>query len=136
MAGLGLSSCQKEGCTDLDAVNLDEKAKDDDGSCIYAGTQIFWYGEETALFLYNNGVTSLTFYLNGNVVGSTNAEIYRTVEPSCGDELGTVVVDKDLGSFKTQAYTLSVKAQDNTEIWNTTVNFNANSCNTLELTVD
>jgi|GEM_PF-2326827 len=32
---LALSSCKKEGCTDLNASNFDGKAKKDDGSCKY-----------------------------------------------------------------------------------------------------
>ncbi|MEX2597167.1 MAG: hypothetical protein WEC59_09595 [Salibacteraceae bacterium] len=30
-------SCKRDGCTDLYASNFDEKATDDDGSCIYEG---------------------------------------------------------------------------------------------------
>lgn len=32
---LGLASCKKEGCTDPQATNFSEKAKKDDGSCVY-----------------------------------------------------------------------------------------------------
>lgn len=36
IAGLSLNSCKKkEGCTDAEATNYDEKAKDDDGTCEY-----------------------------------------------------------------------------------------------------
>lgn len=34
---LGVTACKKEGCTDPLASNYDEKANDDDGSCIYDG---------------------------------------------------------------------------------------------------
>lgn len=35
---LSVSGCQKrEGCTNIQAVNYDKKAKEDDGSCIYSG---------------------------------------------------------------------------------------------------
>ncbi|GAB4278940.1 MAG: hypothetical protein Kow0068_02750 [Marinilabiliales bacterium] len=34
----GFTSCKKEGCTDPTATNYDEKAKKDDGSCIYNET--------------------------------------------------------------------------------------------------
>ena len=31
-----VSSCNKKGCTDPDALNYSEKAKKDDGTCVYA----------------------------------------------------------------------------------------------------
>jgi hypothetical protein len=33
-----LTSCKKKGCTDINAVNYNEKAKKDDGSCLYVPT--------------------------------------------------------------------------------------------------
>lgn len=35
IAGIALSSCKKDGCTDEFATNYDEKAKNDDGTCEY-----------------------------------------------------------------------------------------------------
>ncbi len=35
IVSLTTMSCKKEGCTDPDATNYDEKAKKDDGSCVY-----------------------------------------------------------------------------------------------------
>lgn len=42
VALLLLSSCKKEGCTDSDAVNFEEEAKKDDGSCEYEGNVLLW----------------------------------------------------------------------------------------------
>ena len=47
MAGLSLSSCKKEGCTDSVATNFDEKAKKDDGSCEYAEVNTTLSGDIT-----------------------------------------------------------------------------------------
>jgi hypothetical protein len=76
----------------------------------------------------------LKYYLNGNLSGSTSTDVFRTTLPNCSDNLGSVKVTLDLGGVKTQAYTLRVDAQDGTTLWNTTVNFNANTCSTTELT--
>ena len=38
-SGIVISGCKKEGCTDINAINYDEDAKDNDGSCIYDSTE-------------------------------------------------------------------------------------------------
>lgn len=39
VAGISFQGCKNEGCTDINAVNYDPDAKDDDGSCIYDSTE-------------------------------------------------------------------------------------------------
>lgn len=129
-----LTSCEKEGCTDPDSVHYDDKADSDDGSCEYEGSQVFWYGETTAQALVNQNVTLLKFYLNGNLSGSTAADVYRVTTPTCSDNLGALKITMDLGGVKTQSYTLTVETQDGIEVWDATVNFNANTCTSTELT--
>lgn len=63
----GVTSCKKEGCTDPDATNYDEKAKEDDGSCEYAvvNGEVTKSGNITA----NETWTSNNIYfLDGKVV--------------------------------------------------------------------
>lgn len=40
LAGTVLISCKKEGCTDAAATNYNEKAKKDDGTCVYADPEL------------------------------------------------------------------------------------------------
>ena len=130
---LGFGSCQKQGCTDIDAVNYNVDAKKDDGTCTYEGSAIFWYGEATSDALIIADAVSLTYYVDGQIVGSSAANVYwNGTAPECGTT-GLVTVTKDLGHVKTQAYNYQIKDQDNWTFWEGTLNFNANECKTIEL---
>ena len=66
-----LNSCQKEGCIDPDSTTYDSTADKDDGTCQYEGEIVLWYDLEASNGLINDGSSSLTFYVDGQVVGST-----------------------------------------------------------------
>jgi len=129
------TSCSKDkvkGCTDPDSKNYSSIAEEDDGSCRYEGSVVFWYNKLTSENLYDDGSDALTFYVDGNVVGSTNVTQYWNSAPNCGDNASITVV-KDLGKVKTQAFSYRVIDDIGDEIWSGTVNFNANSCLKMEL---
>jgi hypothetical protein len=133
--GLGLltTSCKKEGCTDVDAKNYNSEAKKDDATCTYEGKHVIWYGENTANSLVNDGATTLTYYVDGQLAGSGAANLFWTAAPDCGQD-ASITITKDLGAVKTQAYTYTAVDQTGFTYWSGILNFNANTCTTLELT--
>jgi hypothetical protein len=130
------NSCKKDnkirGCTDRDSYTYSADAQEDDGSCLYEGSIVVWYDQAASDGLIADGATSLTFTLNGEYIGSTTTDIYWEAAPDCGSN-GSVTGSEDLGKNKTQAYTLSVKDQDNFEYWNAVVNIDANTCLQFQL---
>jgi hypothetical protein len=128
-----ITSCKKEGCTDPDSTTYNADAKIDDGMCNYEGETVFWYGQSVSSGLVTDGAINLTFYVDGEVVGSTASGVHWTGAPDCGDN-ASITVTKDLGGVKTQSYSYSVIDQTGFEYWSGTLNFNANTCFATELT--
>ena len=114
VAFVASSSCKKE----------DEK---------YSGSIVFWYGQSTAQALVNANVKSLTFYFDGNIVGSQAASVYWKSAPDCGQN-SSVTVKKDLGPVKSKPYDYKVVADNGVTIWSGTKNIDNNICLKLELT--
>lgn len=122
-----------KGCTDPDSINFNELAEREDGSCEYEGQAVIWYNNVASAGLIDDGATALTFYLNGEIIGSSAASVYWPKAPDCGDN-GSITTTEYLGHNKTQVFTLSVKDQDGFEYWKTSVRIEGNSCLVLELT--
>lgn len=133
LAVLTFDSCKKEGCTNADADNYDSSAKKDDGSCTYTGRHVIWYNSATAVNLAYDGITSLTYYVDGAVVGSSSASVYWTGSPDCGTN-GSITVSKNLGTSNSKSFSYSVKDQDDAEVWSGTLNFVGNQCTAFQLT--
>lgn len=129
------NSCKKDkvkGCTDKDSQNYDPAAEQDDGSCDFQGAIVFWYNKTASDGLVADGAAALTFYLNGEIIGSSATSVYWAGAPSCS-ETGSITVVEDLGNVKTHSYTLSVKDQTSFEYWNAVVNIDANTCTQFQL---
>ncbi len=128
------NGCTKQkGCTDPKATNFSSDAEEDCHCCKYEGNIVFWYGKSTADYLKSIGSTSLVYYFDGKIVGSSAANIYWTGAPNCGQN-SSITVNKDLGESKSKAYTFKIIDQDNDVIWEGVRNIEANKCLQLQLT--
>lgn len=134
--GLIVTSCAKEkitGCTDVYATNYNSVAETDNGSCQFEGKLVFWYGKSTAEALSKQGSTSLKYYVDGILIGSSAASVYFTGAPAC-DQSSTVSVKKSLGSVKSKSFPYVIKDQDEDIIWSGNASLDASqSCFLLEL---
>lgn len=115
----GMQSCIIEGCTDEDAVNYDDAATDDDGSCEYEGEAIFWTDADY-------GVGNISVYVEGSYAGQITG-FYSSSTPDCGAS-SSVTISREPGY-----YTFTASASGTT--WSSSVYIYANDCTTMRLWV-
>jgi hypothetical protein len=128
-----LSSCKKqEGCTDKLATNYSIDAEEDDGTCVFQGSALFWYDEATAVAMLNAGISSLTYYVDGVLIGSTASSQYWTSAPDCGVN-SSITAEKSLGFVKSKPFPYVVKDNFNNVIWQGDLNIDAGGCFKLQL---
>lgn len=127
-----MSSCVTEGCTDPDAKTYDSTAGADDGSCLYEGTVVFWYGQSISNLLGLAGAQTLTYYVDNQIIGYSSADVYWTSAPDCGTS-GSVTYTRDLGAYTSGTSVYQVVDQDGWIIWSDYITFTANTCEAIQL---
>jgi hypothetical protein len=107
---LSITGCKKQGCVDPIATNYSDAAKKDDGSCTYKEDVIFWIDYNGYQALQTLGVSGVTLYVDGVLVGSSLSSLYWNGEPSC-DQQGNFKVTIDMG--KNISKTIQYEVKDN-----------------------
>jgi len=105
------SGCKKskvQGCMDQDSYNYNSSAEEDDGSCKYKAGVVFWLTQSSSASLVSYGASTVTFKVNGTIIGSCAANVYSTSAPSCTG--GAAHATYDLGTSKTKAFTYELNA--------------------------
>lgn len=133
LSALLLTSCAKEqGCTDASASNYNPDAVENDNSCTYEGSLVFWYDSQTADDLYFDGSSSLKYYIDGALIGSSAADVYWQGAPSCGQS-GSISVTKSLGTAKSKSVNYRVLDDFNDVIWEGVISIEAGACTKFRL---
>ncbi|MFM1930806.1 MAG: hypothetical protein RL226_109 [Bacteroidota bacterium] len=132
VAVASLMSCRQEGCSDPDAVNYDARAKDDDGSCMYQGSVVFWYRQEVADQLEQNGVTLLAATFFTQQVGTHVPDNPFSEAPDC-DAAGSFTINYDMGSNKNVLVDYMIEEVNGFGFWTDILTLQANTCKKIEL---
>ena len=129
------TGCEKKisGCTDPNSINYNSSANVNDGSCQYEGSIVFWNDPTTTDTLVAHKVTSLIYYVNGVMVGTSDPTIqFWVTPPECGQN-ASVTITESLGGATALTYPFSVNDQTGIVWWSGNVAFVANGCATYQL---
>jgi hypothetical protein len=99
-----------------------------------SGKVTFWYGQGVSLFANSIGVTSFTFYLNNEIIGSSSANVYSVSEPTCGSG-GVVTKTMDLDSEESATYNYKVVDEDGDTWWEGSVKIEDGGCLNQQLSI-
>ncbi len=127
---LGLSSCSKRGCTDVDAENFEPKAKVDCGCCYYWAKGQGYYDKDFYDNLKASGAVYLKYYIDG-VFNGQNAEIPYISSPPAEPpftryergETYNIIMVVDLGPLKRKKMEVKITDQKDNLIWKDSVVF-------------
>jgi hypothetical protein len=93
---------------------------------------IIWQGQVNAASWSAFSVTSLTTYVNGELMASQAAGIYFNSTPSCSSN-GGMKFDINLKKNTTGKINVIVKGDDDFEYYNEQMDIKSTECNQLEL---
>jgi len=99
-----------------------------------SGKVTFWYGQSVSLTANAIGVTSFTFYLNNEIIGSSSANVYSVNTPTCGSG-GAVNKTMDLDSEESATFNYKVVDEDGDTWWEGTVKIEDGGCINQQLSI-
>ena len=129
---LGLFSCDKYGCTDVDATNYVTDANSDDGSCTYAGDIAFWCLPEVSTALKDAGHVTLYFELEGEIQDSITTELFFAAAGECGAS-GVKTMHREFTGDSKHYYKYRVKGKDYVTLYEDFILLEANECLSIRL---
>jgi hypothetical protein len=127
-----LQACYKPGCTDPGALNYDEKAKQDDLSCSYTGSVVFWMKPTTSDSLIDLDHEVLRFELEGAMVDSVTTSAFRSATGGCNNS-GTKTIARNITGNTERSYKYRVRGLDYETIYEGFVTLKADDCIGVQL---
>ncbi len=131
---ISIYSCNKQGCTDSDSINFDNKAKQDDSTCSYESKIVFWYDSDFTNILNSKNVTSLAFIVDGKEIATSSINKNHLSAPNC-NQSGIIIGKINLNELKLVSYKYQVKDNFGEIIVEKEIDFLANICQVIKVEI-
>ena len=109
-----LSACKKPvpGCTNSSAENFNYEAEEDDGTCSFRGSAVFYHDQATSQQLLNDGVTNVKLYVDGNFWDFMSPNVGFNFVPNCGHPDAMNMGNYGIGNVPSKSFTYTIKDQN------------------------
>ena len=97
-----------------------------------SGSAVIWYDKTASIGLLKVGSTSLNYYFDGSLIGSSASGTFWTGPPDCSST-GVITIKKDLGGAKIKNFSYTIKDQLNRIVYSGSMDIKDASCNSLQL---
>jgi hypothetical protein len=132
LAVLIIAGCNRQGCTDKNALNYESNARRDCGCCAYEASHTFWWDDRTQEKLQEAGATQMRVFLDGNMVHAKSTGGFWDSPSFCHEE-GSITVTKSWSGATSTIGNYMVKDQKDSVWWSGTLNFEPGVCNATKL---
>lgn len=138
LALLSILSCSKDedpavkGCTDPSALNFNAQANESDGSCTYEGGFVFYHDMTVSNNLASDNISTLKYYVDGELKKSQIAAINWFSIPDCDDPAAFADEAYDLGGESSIEFDYSIRDQNENDLQVGTFTVSANTCQRIQ----
>jgi len=91
-------------------MNFEKEAKKNDESCTYEGSVGIWFDSVKAQEYTADSIITLTYFVDGNNVGTISSGQYSNVSPNC-DSPEVLTVEFNMGKVSSAVHSLIVKRE-------------------------
>jgi hypothetical protein len=128
------SACKKPipGCTNTSAENFNYEAEEDDGTCSFRGSAVFYHDQATSQQLLANGVTNVKLYVDDVFWDAMSPNAAFTFVPNCGHEDAMNMSNYGIGNVPSKSFIYTIKDQDENILSGGTFLIEGNNCTAVE----
>jgi hypothetical protein len=128
------TGCKKPvpGCTNSNAENFNFEAEEDDGTCSFRGSAVFYHSQATGQQLVNDGVTNVKLYVDGNFWDFMSPNVGFNFVPLCGHPDAMNMGLYGIGNVPSKSFTYTIKDQNENVLSTGTFLIEGNKCTTVE----
>ena len=128
-----LQSCKKPvtGCTNDKALNYNWQAEEDDYTCTFEVSGVFYHKEAFSQNLLDDGVNEINYYVNSELIGSKLPNAHFTYIPDCGNT-EAIGFSRNIGTALSKNFNYILRDQNGFSLDQGNFTINGGDCLAIE----